>query len=391
MIHLDVDYKSMNKNGEELCGDMVEIIRGEDADIVVLSDGLGSGVKANILATLTTKIITTMLEEGSSVDEAVDTVVHTLPICKTRGIAYSTFSILRIDHEGHAYLAEFDSPATVLVRNGELLEIDYETREISGKSVREASFDVAPGDLFCLISDGVIHAGVGALLNFGWQWDNVANFVTECGQKKLSAPRCAAALSQVVSGLYMEKPGDDSTMLFVRVMPRRTVALLSGPPVDKADDEGMVRDFMKCGQKKVVCGGSSANMVGRILGRPVVTSLDFGDGGAPPTATIQGLDLVTEGVLTLSRAADILRTCSKSDPEAAAEGIKALDGKNGAAELARLLLEDCTHLRCFVGRAVNPAHQNPALPVDLGIKIRLIEGLCEVLRKMGKVAEITYY
>ena len=100
---------------------------------------------------------------------------------------------------------------------------------------------------------------------------------------------------------------------------------------------------------------------------------------------------MTEGVLTLSRAADILRTCSKSDPEAAAEGIKALDGKNGAAELARLLLEDCTHLRCFVGRAVNPAHQNPALPVDLGIKIRLIEGLCEVLRKMGKVAEITYY
>ena len=294
-------------------------------------------------------------------------------------------------YQGHAYLAEFDCPAAVLVRNGELLEIDYETREIAGKSVREASFDVAPGDLFCLISDGVIHAGVGALLNFGWQWDNVANFVVDCGQKKLSAPRCAAALSQVVGGLYMEKPGDDSTMLFVRVVPRRTVAMLSGPPENKADDERMIHDFMKGGQKKVVCGGSSGNMVGRVLGRPVVASLDFGDGTVPPTASIAGIDLVTEGVLTISRAVDILKSCHNSDPEQAAEAIKQLDGDNGAAKLARLLMEDCTHLHCFVGRAVNPAHQNPALPVDLGIKLRLIDNLCAVLRQMGKVTEITYY
>ena len=116
MMHIDIAWKSLNKYGEELCGDKVEIVHAQDSDILVLSDGLGSGVKANILASLTSKIIITMLQEGLSVDEAVDTIAHTLPICKVRHIAYSTFSILQLFHDGRAYLVEFDNPACIFIR-----------------------------------------------------------------------------------------------------------------------------------------------------------------------------------------------------------------------------------------------------------------------------------
>ena len=167
MMHIDIAWKSLNKYGEELCGDKVEIIHAPDSDILVLSDGLGSGVKANILASLTSKIIITMLNEGLSVDEAVDTIAHTLPICKVRQIAYSTFTILQLFHDGRAYLVEFDNPACIFIRNGKLMEVPYELREIAGKTVRESKFDVNLGDMFALVSDGVVFAGVGAILNLG--------------------------------------------------------------------------------------------------------------------------------------------------------------------------------------------------------------------------------
>ena len=132
MMHIDIAWKSLNHYGEELCGDKVEIYHAPDSDILVLSDGLGSGVKANILATLTSKIIITMLKEGLNVDEAVETIAHTLPICKVRQVAYSTFSILQIFHDGKAYLVEFDNPACIFIRNGKLMDIPYEMREIAG-------------------------------------------------------------------------------------------------------------------------------------------------------------------------------------------------------------------------------------------------------------------
>lgn len=391
MIHIDIDWKSLNHAGEELCGDKVEILRTPDADILVLSDGLGSGVKANILATLTTKIIITMLKEGSTVDEAVETIARTLPVCKVRQLAYSTFSILRIQHDGQAYLAEFDSPACVFVRGGKITDLPYEIREIAGKNVRESHFEVAVGDTFCIFSDGVIHAGVGALLNFGWQWDNVANYVEDSVQRGMSVPRTVAALSQVIDSLYMSKPGDDSTILMARAVPQKPASILTGPPVDKADDPRIVHDFMRSAGKKIVCGGSTANMISRVLSRPVRAELEITDPRVPPIAHMQGMDLVTEGVLTISRAIELLEACRDASTEQASASFAELDGTNGAALLARMLLEDCTHLNLFVGKAINPAHQNPSLPVDLSIKLRLVDKLKSVLESMGKVVNITYY
>lgn len=391
MIHIDIACKSLNKYGEELCGDKVEIVHGEDYDLLVLSDGLGSGVKANILASLTSKIIITMLKEGSTVDEAVDTIAHTLPICKVRQLAYSTFSILQLYHDGHGYLVEFDNPACVFIRNGKLTELPGEVRDIAGKTVRESHFDLALGDTFALVSDGVINAGVGAILNLGWQWDNVANYLQESVAKGMSIPRVVAAITQVVDNFFMSRPGDDSTILMAQVVPRKYVSLFSGPPKDPAQDDILVRDWMRGPGKKVVCGGSSANIVGKVLHRPVETSLKFTDPYVPPTAHIRGVDLVTEGVLTLNRTLELLRQFQHEDTDTSPIPFHLLDADNGAARLARLLLEDCTDLHCYVGKAINPAHQNPNLPMDLSIKMRLLNEITDILSGMGKRVQVSYY
>ena len=388
-MHVDIAWKSLNKYGEELCGDNVRVTRTENSTIAVLADGLGSGVKANILSTLTSTIISTMLNEGATVEQAVETITSTLPVCSVRKLAYSTFSILQINDDGDAYLVEFDNPPCIFVRNGEIIEPQPEYKQWCGKNITESRFTVQAGDVITLVSDGVIYAGVGEALNFGWNWDNVSAWVAKTTKKEKSAPRLAASLSQAVDDLYMDKPGDDSTCLVVRIAPRCVVNMLSGPPVDPENDSKMVHDFMMNANKHIVSGGTSANIVARVLNRKIETSLNYEDPSIPPIAKIDGLDLVTEGVLTLSRTVEILRDYHEKGADD--YYFHRLDQSNGAAMLAKILLEDCTTLRMFIGKAINPAHQNPGLPSDLSIKMKLLDEICDLVAKMGKRVEKLYY
>lgn len=388
-VHIDVAWKSLNKKGEELCGDKVVTVRTADSTIAVLADGLGSGVKANILATLTSTICATMVREGASVADVVSTIVNTLPVCSVRKVAYATFSILEIKDSGEGYLAEFDNPFCIYIRDGQRMEFKCEYNEYSGKGVYETRFQALPGDVITIVSDGVIYAGVGESLNFGWTWEHVVKWLLNATALDMSAPRLAAALSDTVNDLYMKKPGDDSTVLVAEVTPHRVVNMLAGPPKEKADDERMVRDYMRSQGKKVICGGTSANIVARVLNRKIRTSLTYSDPSIPPIGFIEGVDLVTEGVLTLTRTLDILQEYCEKDADS--YYFHRIDEENGAAMLARLLLEDCTHLKLFIGTAINPAHQNPNLPADLSIKLKLIDRLAELMVRLGKRVYKTFY
>ena len=389
-MHIDAAYRSLNKYGEELCGDKVQIIRREDSTIAVLADGLGSGVKANILSTLTSTILATMLNEGATVTEAVETLASTLPVCNIRKLAYSTFSVAQIFDDGQVELVEFDNPPCMFVRNGKLLDLEpySELKECAGKNVVESHFTIMPGDVIALVSDGVIYAGVGQALNFGWNWDNVSAWLAKTAMKETSAPRLAASLCQAVGELYMDRPGDDSTCLILKAIPRSVVNILAGPPVDKEDDPKMVHDFMVSPGKRMICGGTSANIVARVLNRKITTTLNYTDPTLPPIGHIDWIDLVTEGVLTLSRTVEILKKYLESGDTF---DFRVLDEDNGAAMIAKILIEDCTSVRVFAGRAINPAHQNPGLPADLSIKMQLLDTLCKLVERMGKHVERSFY
>ena len=388
-VSVDICWKSFNKNREELCGDKVEVLKTEDSSIIILADGMGSGVKANILATLTSKILGTMFREGAEIDACVETIARTLPICKEREVAYATFSILQIFRDGEAYLVEYDNPKCVFIRNKEIINYPYQERVIEGKKIREFRFHVELNDCFVLMSDGAIWAGEEETMNYNWEWDDMAAYTLKCTNETLSAARLAAMLSQVCYDLYGQKPGDDTTVAVTRVIRRQVVNIFTGPPSRKEDDERVVHDFMKQEGKKVICGGTSANVASRVLKREIVTLVKHADPKIPPMATMEGLDLVTEGVLTIGSALDLLHRYENDDFDEAF--FDALDAENGAAKLARLLIEECTDLNLFVGRALNPAHQNSNLPFDLSVRMNLVEQLKDCAERMGKHVTVRYY
>lgn len=389
-VSIDVAWKSLNKHQEELCGDKVEVLKTDDSDIVILADGMGSGVKANILATLTSKILGTMLHEGAALESCVETVARTLPICKVRKVAYATFSILQLFHSGEAYLVEFDNPSCVFIRDGKLINYPYETREIEGKKIHEYRFTVKKNDCFVLMSDGVIYAGAGAILDLeGWTWDAMAEYTLKCTKQTLSASRLAVMLSQACSELYEEKPGDDTTVAVARVIERRIVNIFTGPPAKKEDDERLMHDFMHTEGKKVVAGGTSANIAARVLGKEIVTKADTSSPDVPPMASIDGIDLVTEGVITLGKSLKLLKKYVRDEFDT--EFFDELDADNGASRLAKLLIEECTELNLFVGTAVNAAHKETALNFDLSMRQNLIEQLMRTAEEMGKTVKVMYY
>lgn len=388
-VNVEISYKSLNKHQEELCGDKVELLKTKDSDILILADGMGSGVKANILATLTSKILGTMLCNGASLEDSVETIILTLPVCKVRQVAYSTFSILQIFHTGEAYLVEFDNPSCICLRRKNLLNIPYKERMIHKKKIREYRFQVEIGDYYVLMSDGVVHAGVGKLLNFGWSWENIAEYATKAVTTCFTANRLVMSLSDACNELYMESPGDDATVAVAKVTDKKVVHLLTGPAVEKEKDAQMIKDFLEGEGTRIVCGGTTANIVSRETNKKIRTTLDYLDPKIPPIAYIDGIDLVTEGVLTLSRTLTLLRRYVKNEVDESF--FVELDKKNGASMVAKMLIEECTDLRMYVGRAINVAHQNPELPFDLSIRMNLVHQMEEAVKAMGKEITVTYY
>lgn len=391
-IKVDMAYKSLNKNEEELCGDKVEILHTDNSHILILADGMGSGVKANILATMTSKILGTMFLRGIPLEECVETIAETLPVCRVRQMAYATFSILQVYDDGTAYLVEFDNPGCIFIRDGEIMKIPEQFRMIDNRCINEYHFKVKLGDAFVLISDGAINAGVGELLNFGWNWDSVAKYAQREYKKTISAMHLAAAISQACDDLYQYRPGDDTTVAVLRIGEKKLVNLMTGPAQCQEDDEGMVTDFMADENAvKVVCGGTSANIVARVLEKEInVAFTGEIDPNIPPTASIEGIDLVTEGVVTMNRVLKLLEQYTRDDEIDEAFFIE-LDKPNGASMLAKLLIEQCTDLHLFVGKAVNAAYQNTELPFQLGVRQKLVDQIEDVLKRLGKGVSVRYY
>lgn len=387
-LKLDISHKSLNKYQEELCGDHVEIWKTANSTILILADGMGSGVKANILSTLTAKILGTMLYNGSPLDECVETIAKTLPICQIRQMAYSTFTILQIYDSGEAYIADFDGPGCVFLRDGNLLELPFYECEVAGKLVKECRIYTKANDLFVLMSDGVTHAGVGRICDFGWGIQSAGDFVAEHYAGGVVPSRITSGLLEKCQELYDGHPGDDTTVAAVRVIDRKIVKIFTGPPLNSNEDEQIVRQFEAMDGLAVICGGTSANIVSRVLKRPLEVSLEYFDADVPPVASMEGIALITEGIVTLNRVLQLLKRYNEGKDDRAF--FVELDKMDGAARLTRILLEECTDVKMIVGKTVNEAYQNPMIPFDFNLRVALIEQLKTAIEAVGKTVSIQY-
>jgi len=387
-LRTEVYWESMNKYGEELCGDKVEYFSDKKNSILVLADGLGSGVKANILSTLTTKIAVTMLKNGSSIEETVQTIASTLPVCKVRKIAYSTFTIIQVDSKGKGYVVEYGNPSVFFVRDNKVSKLNGTCRMVAGREIIETRLDLIPQDMLIVVSDGVVHAGVGGILNLGWQWKNIAEYIEKVSKVETSPKHIASLLTDVTKNFYMGKPGDDATVAALKIIRSREVTVFTGPPQDPKNDPEIVAELMNSPGQKVVCGGTAAHIVSRILNQPLDTTTTFIDPQVPPTAKIKGIDLVTEGVLTLDKAREIIKRYVWR--HVSIKQLKELQKEDGASRLAKILL-DATDITFLLGKAINPAHQNPDFPRELSIKNNIVKDLIEILNKMGKTVKVKYF
>ena len=237
------------------------------------------------------------------------------------------------------------------------------------------------------MSDGAEYAGVGDLMNFGWTRDSIADYAIANYLPENSAKFTAGLIIDECDRLYGGSPGDDTTVAVVRVRSRHPVNLVVGPPEHKEDDVRMMNLFFSKEGTKIVCGGTTSNVVSRYLGQPIIASLDYHDPDVPPISRIKGVDLTTEGVITLSK---VLTYAEDFLDQAKLASVWATQ-KDGASLIARELFENATDVNFFVGRAINPAHQNPNLPITFGIKQQLITSLADCLRKMGKHVRLSYF
>lgn len=384
----DIGYKSINHFGEELCGDHVDIVEeNENSSVIVLADGLGSGVKASILSTLTSKIISTMIAEGLPIEECVSTIAATLPVCSVRGVAYSTFTIIHLKDNEIAEIIQYDNPHVIVIRDE--VNFDYPKTEmnIGGKKIFKSVIKLQENDIFVAMSDGCPHAGIGMLYNFGWKREDIVDFVETLAPAGYTAKTLSTMLVDECNKLYGNKPGDDATACVVRIRKREPMNMLFGPPSNRDDASRMMSLFFSKEGKHIICGGTTSSIAAKFLGKELKPTLNFEKSDVPPIAEIDGVDLVTEGVITVNKVLEYAKDYLGENKHYEHWSFK----RDGASLISRLLFEEATDINFYVGRAINPAHQNPDLPINFSIKMNLVKELSECLKKMGKRIKVSYF
>lgn len=380
----DFGWVSLNKKNETICGDYFHIEETEEDHVLVLSDGLGSGVKANILSTLTAQMLSTMIARHVPVHDAVLAVADTLPVCTVRNLAYATFTVLDIK-EDTAYLQQFDNPDAILIRDGKIYEYPYTTSVIGDKTIHESSIRLHENDMLILMSDGVTNAGMGKTTNGGWGREEVMDFCQEKYYPGMSSQEMASQIAYAGLALNLEETDDDLTVIVLRFCRKQVVNLMIGPPRDAEDDSLYMKKFFSNEGMHVICGGTTARIASRYLDKPLTTISGSGIDDVPSLMRLEGTDLATEGLLTLERLLEYCDEYLKNHT-----GFhRMLQKRDGAALLGKLLFAQATDINLFFGNAKNDAYKGTA--IDSHSKCDTVEMLIEHLKHAGKNVQIAFW
>ena len=388
-LFVEVGHRMVQKSGNEICGDVFlsRKVSAEGRTIVVLSDGLGSGTKANILASMTASMALNFTLSNSPAEHAARIILKTLPVDSFRKISYSTFTIVDMDGEGVVNLVEFGNPSIVIWSRGKLRIPEKTKIVLDGVLVKQhlftSRFTIEKGDRIVLCSDGITQSGMGTdRMPFGWGSPDMMNFV---GQK-IEADHTISAgdLSDLILGKALENDAqtalDDMTCGIIFPREPRRLLVCTGPPYKRDHDRELAERVRSFGGKVLVCGGTTALILARELNREINMKLDGPTDGLPPAASMEGIALVTEGILTIGRVAEYLDSDNSGKKTA-----------SGPAQEILKLFRDHDEIIFLVGTRVNEAHQDPALPVELEIRRSVIKRIAASLEnKYLKKTNITY-
>jgi len=377
---IEVNSQQRNHDGERISGDvfLYRYIKEEDRVIAVLSDGMGHGVKANILATLTATMAINFTREHKDVTRIAEIIMNTLPVCSERKISYSTFTIIDIESSGRATILEYDNPSSIILRGSQIFDPSWnkvvlEKGKHQGKILKTCTFMPEKEDRIIFCSDGVSQSGMGSeQFPFGWERDNIANYATTLvtSESSISAVLLAGKIVTMAHKNDNYKARDDISCAIIYFREPRKLLICTGPPYEKGKDKELAIKVSGYKGKVILCGGTTADIVARELDKTIVDELIFEDPELPPESFLEGIDLVTEGILTLQKVNEILKTYNNS--------VKL--GKGPADKIVRLLMES-DEIHFIIGTRINIAHQDPNLPVDLEIRRTVVKRIARLLEE----------
>lgn len=378
-MFIDIDCAQEKKYNQNTYGDYFLSKRYPDMGtlIAVLSDGLGSGIKANILATMTATMLLKFVEAGADIKTACEVIMNSLPVCQVRKISYSTFSVAHCSEDGEVKIVEEGNPNFIYISNGRVIEPEYKVIDsdtFKNRHMHVYKIKLKLGDRLIFCSDGVTQAGLGnPELKLGLRRSGLIRFLLEKIKDKpdISSSELAKFVVRVAVNTEVDrKPKDDTSCCVIYYREPRRALIFTGPPYHQEKDNEYANEFYNSKAKKAICGGTTANLISRELNIPVRCDIARSVGKLPAVSQMEGIDLVTEGILTLTRTVEYLEN-GFHDKE-----------KNAAYELMQFLLSsDC--IEFMVGAKLNQAHYDPNLPIEIEIRKNIV-------KKMAKILEDKY-
>ncbi|MGL1903595.1 MAG: serine/threonine-protein phosphatase [Fibrobacterales bacterium] len=378
--HVEVDWCSVNKNNNAVCGDtiLVECIKAEDRIISVLADGLGSGIKANVLSSMTSAMAIKCVSSEMDIRQVAETIMKTLPECSVRKIAYSTFIVFDIRSDGFVQVIEYSTPSSLVLRAGKLLPltrqyIEFDTKNTYENRVSYYSFRASRGDRIVAYSDGVTQAGIGTSnYPFGWGEQLPIDYIqTELTKNRdMSSRDLSQAIVTKSNSIDAGSPKDDTSCLVHYFRSARKLLVVSGPPHDKSRDSELMTSINEFEGAKIICGGTTANIVAFQMNKPLKMA-EYETGGlVPPASLLSGFELVTEGCITLSRLIDLLE----------GDFTGTVLPSSVLGRLRKQIIESDS-ITFLVGTKVNEAHQDPRFLSDLDLRKNIVKRLGALLEK----------
>lgn len=379
-FYIEVASEHRNCGEERICGDVFlsRKVKEENRTIVVLSDGMGHGVKANVLATLTATMAINFTIEHKDVETIADIIMNTLPVCSERHMSYSTFTIIDIEHDGKVSILEYDNPQCIILRNNTPFHPEWnciimESERNAGKEIRTCEFEPMKEDRIILCSDGVAQSGLGTdKYPLGWGVERIQKYAIDLisGSHRLSARKLAAKMVNMAHRNDGFSSKDDTSCASIYFRHPRKLLIVTGPPYEESNDSFLSQEVKKFNGKKIICGATTADIIARETGVEIEDSLHFDDPDLPPLSFMEGVDLVTEGILTITKVTNILKEYSPSYTP----------GKGPADRIVRMVRES-DEIHFIIGTRINIAHQDPNLPVELEIRRTVVKRMARLLEE----------
>ncbi|MGD2034083.1 MAG: SpoIIE family protein phosphatase [Bacteroidales bacterium] len=387
---IEVDCQQKNYEGERICGDVFlkGRVKEENLIVLVLSDGMGHGVKASVLATLTATMALNFTREHKEPEKTAEIIMNTLPECSDRKMNYSTFTIIEVDYNGKTQILEYDNPPCFVIRNNNVIELErkiivLEGEHNAGKKLRLIRFQAKKNDRLVFSTDGITQSGLGTpQYPFGWGNDNLERFTIDMIKRnpQISAHDLATRIINTAYRIDGFQAKDDTSCGIIYFRKPRELLICTGPPHEENRDTEMAEKVKVFEGKKIIMGATTGDIVAREINLKIKNGQEFIDPDLPPLSYMEGIDLYTEGILTLNKVEQILSRYNN----------KYKSGKGPADLVVNEILE--SDEICFlVGTTINPAHQDPQSGMDLEIRRTVVKRIAMLLEeKFLKKIKINY-